>query len=186
MTRMPVLFLALLCGACATPDGPREPERKSSRSSDSGPLQAARGFVDALNRLDTRRAAALIDWDTWVADDARLVFLLDELRPRATKNPPTPQALDSSPIEGSKTTLREILTTSDAPKLMASIAEQRFAAAIREDFAADRRTMDARLVSWHFDRIERSATMWLPNGKQIQMVLYRRGGTWKLVPRWHP
>ena len=69
---------------------------------------------------------------------------------------------------------------------MASIAEQRFAAAIREDFAADRRTMDARLVSWHFDRIERSATMWLPNGKQIQMVLYRRGGTWKLVPRWHP
>lgn len=195
MMRLSVLALIVLLAGChgaqrtsgpnpspGDSSGPRsgEPRRRG------GPLEAARSFVDALNTMDVERAAGLIDWNTWVAADARLKALLHALRRGAHQEPPSPQQLAAPAIEGSEVTLREILDSNEPSRLLATIARDRFAAAIREDFAPGRRQIDAKLVSWHLDRIERSATLWMPNGRQIQMLMHRRDGDWKLVPRWHP
>ena len=134
--------------------------------------------------------AGLVNWnwfyvsDLWVAEDARLKALLHALRAKASKTPPSPQALAAPAIKGSDVPLRDVLASENPSSLVAAIAKDRFKTSIREDFAPDRRTMDAKLVSWHLDRVERSATLWMPNGEQVQMLMFRRDGAWKLVPRW--
>ena len=195
MTRLPVLFLAALVlptatllTSCSTPDeGGSRAGRTSAETGArrrGGALDAARDFVDALNTLDADRAASHIAWDLWVAEDARLKALLHALRAKASKTPPSPQALAAPAIKGSDVPLRDVLASENPSSLVAAIAKDRFKTSIREDFAPDRRTMDAKLVSWHLDRVERSATLWMPNGEQVQMLMFRRDGAWKLVPRW--
>ena len=195
MMRRPSAILLLvttgLLVSCSSHESPSDPAASSrtaiARSADErrgGALDAARRFVEALNVLDPEGAAACIAWDLWVAEDARVKALLQALRTKSLSSPPTPQELAAPALPGSSVTLREVLGSPDAPALVARIARERFIASIREDFAADRRKMDAKLVSWHLDRIERSATLWMPNGKQVQMLMFRREGAWKLVPRW--
>lgn len=185
MSRALTSVVLLLAAACSSSDRPAGSPRVRS-SEHRGAVAAARAFVDAVNRLDAEAAAALIDWDVWVAEDAKLHFLLHEMRQRAKADPPTPSDLARHPIEHSEVTLGEILDSPDAPRLIAEISRERFKTAMRVDFAADVRKMDAKLAAWNLDRIDRSATVFMPNGERIEMVLLRRQGRWRLVPRWYP
>lgn len=186
MTRLAGLLLLMLAAVACSSDDRAAEARQARGSGHRGALAAARAFVDALNRVDAEAAAALIDWDVWVAEDARLHFLLGEMRLKAERSPPTPDDLARRPIEGSKVTLGEILTSPDAPRLVARISRERFKTSMQKDFAADVRKMDAKLAAWNLDRVDRSATVFMPNGETVQMVLLRREGRWRLLPRWYP
>ena len=185
MSRALTSAILLLETACSsTEQASQAPRRRPPNH--RGAVEPARAFVDAVNRLDSEAAAALIDWDVWVAEDAKLHFLLNEMRQRAQRNPPTPGELSRRPIKGSEVTLGQILDSPDAPRLIAGISRERFKTAMSEDFALDRRKNDARLASWNLDRIDRSATVFMPNGQRVEMALLRRQGRWRLVPRWYP
>jgi len=153
---------------------------------DSAPVRTARAFVAALNSLDADQAADLIDWERWVADDARLTALVSELRRRYLERPPGPLKAQSHPIDGSEVTLKELLAASDPGAMLARISRDRFAAAVREDFSRSARVMDAQLVSWNLDRIDTSATVFMPNGERVEMRMINRRGKWRLLPRWYP
>ena len=185
MSRALTSVFLLLAAACSSDDRRSDPS-PARRSEHRGAIETARAFVDAVNRLDAEAAAALIDWDVWVAEDAKLHFLLHELRERAQEDPPTPSDLARRPIKGSEVTRGEILDSPDAPRLIAGISRERFKTAMREDFAVGVRKMDAKLAAWNLDRIDRSATVFMPNGQRGEMVLLRRQGRWRLVPRWYP
>ena len=178
-----VVAFILITASCSTTardrSRPRPPEQR-------GALEAARAFVGALNDVDPELAASLIDWDVWVAEDARLKFLLHELRRRARADPPAEAEREERPIEGSDVTLGAILDADDAPQLVARVSRDRFKSVMIEDFAPANRKMDARLAAWNLDRVDRSATVFMPNGQTDEMQLLRRAGQWRLVPRWYP
>ncbi len=184
MSRTLCVTLALLAASCATAPETGQPRPQKAKSLNA--VEAARSFVRALNRLDSEAAAALIDWDLWIAGDARLTFLLASLREDAKLRPPTPEELAAHPIEGSDVTLADLLDPKDAAFVVSRVSRERFKTVMTEDFAPDTRKNDARLASWNLDRVDRSATIFMPNGETVEMELVFRERQWRLVPRWYP
>ena len=184
MSRTLCATAVLLIVGCAADDQPRVHRPRPARA--RAAVEAARAFVAAVNRLDAETAASLIDWDLWIAADARLKYLLASLRASAAKRPPTRTELASRPIEGSEATLADLLKPEDGALLVARISRERFKVVMTKDFAPEARKNDAHLASWNLDRIDRSATIHMPNGETVEMQLVLREGQWRLVPRWHP
>ncbi|MAE63635.1 MAG: hypothetical protein CMJ18_05135 [Phycisphaeraceae bacterium] len=182
-----LITLSLAAGCADTPPPHRGEIRGAPGTSETAaPIRAARAFVDAVNALDAERASGLIDWERWVANDVRLKVLVRELRHRYAKSPPGPKKLASHPIEGSDVTLQQILDSADPGALLARVSRQRFAATMVEDFSHENRKMPARLVTWNLDRIDQSATLFMPNGERVEMKLVNRNQRWWLLPRWYP
>lgn len=182
------IFIVLLIAACATktetpPLDPNAPVPTLSLRR-AAAFETTKRFIQAVNSLDAKAAAAHVDWERWVASDPRLKVLLAELSERAMESPPTVDELASRPLDGSTVTYAELLDPKTGGLAAARAARERFEAGMVDDFRLDRRTTEARILAWHEDSRETSATLLMPSGDTIAVYITGHSGDYRLVPRW--
>lgn len=182
----PVIAAAtlLILAACASAPRPAEP---SAAAREPAPLRAGArdavvGFVEAIDRRDGKAAAAFIDWYSWVGDDRQVMERVASLRAGYGRRPLSPEEASSRPIQDSTVTLAEILDDRTMLPALARAARERFEAGLAADFPAG--GGDAKLVAWHEDSRETSATVRMPDATIVEFVIVGVSGRYRLIPRW--
>jgi hypothetical protein len=172
--------LLLLAPACAAGPGAGDPAPRPIGT--GGVRDTAEAFAAAVNARDAERAADLVAWDLWVGEDDRLLHLVDELRKHHARVPPAPEDLASRPIPGASATLAELLDPDRARAALMRAARERFIAEFHRDFPPGDGA-SARVLAWHADQRERSATILMPDGEVLQARVVFQSGVNRLVPR---
>lgn len=175
-----VLGLLVLTSACASRS--REPAEPAALPESRGPRATAEAFVRAVNGLDTERAADLVAWEHFVAEDSRLQGLVEKLKHEYALLAPTPEARASHPFKNCELTLGQILDHPDPVRLLPAIAKSRFRTNLIEDFGKAEARPEARLLAWFQDSREASATILMPNGQPTEMRILAESGRYRLLP----
>ncbi len=173
------LFLLTAFGCAGS-----RPTEGAGPKANTGGLETTQACVAALNSGDSAAAARFVDWDLWVAEDPALAYLVHSLKQNYVTFPATPDDRARRPIEHASVTVGELLDAAEPGPLLARSAEERFIVEAGRDFAPTARRTDAKLLDYHSDQRERSATLLMPNGEIVEARLVWTDGKYRLVPRW--
>jgi hypothetical protein len=175
------LGLLLLLSACASsdPDAPRTPSESPEKSS---PRLLAKKFVSAINAPDPEAASALIHWETYVAQDAKLMGLSELLRRRYASQPDT-TALDKPLFKDTTVTSRQLLDSTNPEQLLGQIVRKRFEKEVRAFHDKEAR-VPCELLAFNQDIRATHASIRMPNGQITEFKVISRESRYWLVPLW--